>query len=147
MKRTLMAAAAVATAAALAAGSASAGASHSTLKLRKTSVGTILVNGRGFTVYAFTKDRRNQDNCQKISGCMGVWPVVSGASKPFLGPGVKASMVGTIAVKGTAKQVTYGGHPLYTYAGDGGPGQTSYVNFSQFGGRWPAVNAAGQEVK
>jgi predicted lipoprotein with Yx(FWY)xxD motif len=147
MKRTLMATVAVAIAAAVAAGSASAGASRSTLKLRKTSVGAILVNGRGFTVYAFTKDRRNEDNCQKVSGCMSVWPVVSGASKPSLGPGVKASMVRTTTLKGGAKQLTYGGHPLYTYAGDGGPGQTSYVNFSQFGGRWPAVNAAGQEVK
>jgi predicted lipoprotein with Yx(FWY)xxD motif len=142
-----MAAMAVAIAAAVAAGSASAGASRSTLKLRKTSVGTILVNGRGFTVYTFTKDRRNQNNCQNVSGCSGVWPVVSGASKPSLGPGVKASMVRTIALKGGAKQLTYGGHPLYTYVGDGGPGQTSYVNFSQFGGRWPAVNGAGREVK
>jgi predicted lipoprotein with Yx(FWY)xxD motif len=147
VKRTLMTAVAVATAAALAAGSASAGASRSTLKLRKTSVGTILVNGRGFTVYAFTKDRRNQNNCQKVSGCMSLWPALSGASKPSLGPGVKASMVRTITLKGGKKQLTYGGHPLYTYVGDSGPGQTSYVNFPMFGGRWPAVNAAGREVK
>lgn len=147
MKRTLMAAVVIATAAALAAGSASAGSSRTTLKLRKTSVGTILVNGRGFTLYAFTKDRRNQNNCQKVNGCSGVWPAVSGSSRPSLGPGVKASMIGTTTLKSGAKQLTYGGRPLYTYVGDSGPGQTSYVNVSQFGGRWPAVNAAGREVK
>ena len=65
----------------------------------------------------------------------------------MLGQGVKRSMVGTIRLKSGAKQLTYGGHPLYTYVGDSGPGQTSYVNFFQFGGHWPAVNAAGAEVK
>ena len=126
---------------------AAASASRTTLKLSNTNVGTILVNGRGFTIYAFTKDGRNRDACQKISGCMGVWPVVAGGSTPVLGPGVKRSLVGKIKLRSGAKQLTYGGHPLYTYIGDSGPGQTSYVNFQQFGGHWPAVNAAGHEVK
>ena len=122
-------------------------AGRTTLKLRHTSVGTILVNGRGFTVYAFTKDGRNRDACAGISGCLGVWPVVSGASKPVLGTGVRRSLLGTITLRGGTSQLTYGGHPLYTYVGDSSPGETSYVNFPQFGGRWPAVNAAGQLVK
>jgi predicted lipoprotein with Yx(FWY)xxD motif len=133
--------------AASAASTAGARTSATTLKLSKTSVGTILVNGRGFTLYAFTRDGRGRDACAKISGCLSVWPVVSGAAKPILGSGVKRSLVGTITLKNGSKQLTYGGHPLYTYVADGGPGQTSYVNFMQFGGRWPAVNAAGQEVK
>ena len=143
MKRMLIAMLAVGAVSAVPA----AAAGRTTLKLRKTSVGTILVNGRGFTIYAFTKDGRNRDNCAKISGCLSVWPVVGGASKPVLGPGVKHSLVGSITLKGGTKQLTYGGHPLYTYVADSGPGQTSYVNFLQFGGRWPAVNAAGQLVK
>jgi predicted lipoprotein with Yx(FWY)xxD motif len=133
--------------AALATGSAGARVNRAKLQLRKTSVGTILVNGRGFTIYAFTKDGRNRDACASIRGCIGLWPIVGGAAKPMLGPGVKSSLVGTITIKGGAKQVTYAGHPLYTYAGDSGPGQTSYVNFPMFGGRWPAMNAAGREVK
>ena len=147
MKRILIAAVAVTISAALVTDIADARVSRSKLRLRKTSVGTVLVNGRGSTVYAFTKDARNRDACAKISGCLSVWPVVSGASKPVLGPGVKRSLVGTITLKGGTKQLTYGGHPLYTYVGDSGPGQTSYVNFLQFGGRWPAINAAGHEVR
>jgi predicted lipoprotein with Yx(FWY)xxD motif len=143
----LIVAVAVAALAALATGSAGARANRAKLQLRKTSVGTILVNGRGFTIYAFTKDGRNRDACASISGCLGVWPVVSGAAKPLTGPGVKSSLIGTITLKGGTKQLTYAGHPLYTYVADSGPGQTSYVNFLQFGGRWPAINAAGQEVK
>jgi predicted lipoprotein with Yx(FWY)xxD motif len=147
VKRILIAALAAATVAALATSMAGARVSRAKLQLHKTSVGTILVNGRGFTIYAFTKDGRNRDACAGISGCLSVWPVISGAAKPLLGPGVKSSLVGTITIKGGAKQVTYAGHPLYTYVADSGPGQTSYVNFLQFGGRWPAINAAGREVK
>jgi predicted lipoprotein with Yx(FWY)xxD motif len=133
--------------AAVGAGPAAAGTRPSTLKLKKTSVGTILVNGRGFTLYAFTKDGRNREACQSISGCLSLWPVVSGSARPILGPGLKRSKVGTIRLKSGQKQLTYGGHPLYRYAADSGPGQTFYVNFLQFGGRWPAVNAGGPEVK
>jgi predicted lipoprotein with Yx(FWY)xxD motif len=145
--RRISIAAVLVAAAALTAGPAAARPHAATLKLRKTSVGTILVNGRGFTLYAFTKDGRGRDACAAITGCLSVWPVVSGAAKPKLGPGVKRSLVRTITIKGGTKQLTYGGHPLYTYGGDGGPGETEYVNFFQFGGRWPAVNAAGRVVK
>jgi predicted lipoprotein with Yx(FWY)xxD motif len=54
--------------------------------------------------------------------------------------------VGTIHIAG-ARQVTCAGHPLYTYIADAGPGDTSYVGQSQFGGKWFAPNAAGQIVK
>jgi predicted lipoprotein with Yx(FWY)xxD motif len=147
VKRILIAVTAAAILAALGTSMAGARVTRAKLQLRKTSVGTILVNGRGFTIYAFTKDGRNRDACAGISSCLSLWPIVSGATKPQLGPGVRSSLVGAITIKGGAKQLTYAGHPLYTYAADSGPGQTSYVNFQQFGGRWPAVNAAGHLVK
>ena len=124
-----------------------AGGSGTTLKLRRTNVGTILANARGFTVYAFTKDGRNRNACVAIRGCSSVWPAVSGGSRVTLGPGVRRALVGTITLPNGTKQLTYGGHPLYTYVADSGPGQTSYVNFLQFGGRWPAVDAAGRLIK
>ena len=126
---------------------AGASASRAKLKLRKTSVGTILVNSRGFTLYAFTKDARNKDACQNIAGCLGAWPAVTTSGKAIAGPGVRSGLIGTITLKSGAKQATYAGHPLYTYIADPGPGSTFYVNIFQFRGRWPAVNAAGGEVK
>jgi predicted lipoprotein with Yx(FWY)xxD motif len=126
---------------------AGASTSRAKLQLRKTSVGTILVNGRGYTVYAFTKDRRNKDNCQKSSTCLRVWPPVKTGGAPIAGPGVKRSLIGTIKLKNGAKQLTYAGHPLYTYIADSHPAETTYVNTFNLGGRWPAVNAAGHEVK
>jgi predicted lipoprotein with Yx(FWY)xxD motif len=138
--------AALAIAAAVPAALAEAHVSHTDLKLRKTSAGTILVDSRGFTLYAFTKDRRNHDACASIRNCLAVWPMLTVTGKPTAGPGVRRSLIGTITVKGK-KQVTYAGHPLYRYIADTAPGQTYFINILQFGGRWPAVNAAGQEVK
>jgi predicted lipoprotein with Yx(FWY)xxD motif len=138
--------AALAIAAAVPAALAEAHVGHTDLKLRKTSAGTILVDSRGFTLYAFTKDRRNHDACASIRNCLAVWPMLTVTGKPTAGPGVRRSLIGTITVKGK-KQVTYAGHPLYRYIADTAPGQTYFINILQFGGRWPAVNAAGQEVK
>jgi predicted lipoprotein with Yx(FWY)xxD motif len=146
MKRTLItlvAAAAIALTA-----SASADASHGapTLVLRHTSIGTLLTDSRGFTLYEFTRDMRDRDTCVRISGCAAVWPPLTTAGSPVAGVGLKPSLLGTIAVDGR-RQVTYAGHPLYTYVGDGAPGQTDYVGVAQFGGSWPALSAAGTPVR
>ena len=126
---------------------ASASTSRATLQLRRTSLGAILVDDRDYTVYAFSKDSRNKDNCAKIGACLGAWPLVATPGKPVAGKGVNSSLIGAITLKSGARQVTYAGHPLYTYVGDSGPGEAFYVNIFQFGGFWPAVNAAGRQVK
>jgi predicted lipoprotein with Yx(FWY)xxD motif len=117
------------------------------VQLRNTSLGKILVNASGFTLYSFTKDPRNKDTCVKISGCTEVWKGLSTSAKPTAGPGVKASLVSTITLPGGTKQVTYGGHPLYLYVPASERAETSYVGAMQFGGRGYAVNAAGKTVK
>jgi predicted lipoprotein with Yx(FWY)xxD motif len=117
------------------------------IALRKTSLGKILVNAHGRTLYAFTKDAMNKDRCTSTPGCTGIWPVVTTKGKPRAGAGVKTSMLGSIRLSNGSHQVTYGGRPLYTYVGDGSAGDTSYVGVSQFGGTWLAVTAAGKTVK
>lgn len=122
-----------------------AGAKPATINLRNTSAGKILVNKRGFTLYAFAADKRNKDKCVTRSGCTGVWPLFTTQGKPKTGKGVNHSMVGTIKVKGKM-QVTYDGHPLYGYTGDFSPGSTDYVGVSMFGAKWKALNASGKLV-
>jgi predicted lipoprotein with Yx(FWY)xxD motif len=146
MRRLSSLLAALAVAASVPAALADAHANRPDLKLRKTKAGTILVDSRGFTLYAFTADRRNHDACARIPGCLSAWPALTVTGRPVLGPGVRRGLVGTISVNGQ-RQLTYAGHPLYGYVGDRSPGQTYYINIMQFGGRWPAVNAAGNEVK
>jgi predicted lipoprotein with Yx(FWY)xxD motif len=135
-------------AAMLAAATAALATGHrAKLKLGSTSVGKIVQNGGGFTVYMFTRDRRREDNCVKVSDCAAVWSPVTTSGRPQAGPGVKRALLGTIKLPSGVKQVTYAGHPLYTYTGDSGPGDTSYIGFSQFGGTWYALNASGHAVK
>jgi predicted lipoprotein with Yx(FWY)xxD motif len=117
--------------------------SAATVQLRRTSLGSILVNGSGRTLYEFTRDHANKSSCAAISGCSAVWPSLKASGRPTAGSGVKASLLSTT----TGHQVTYAGHPLYTYNGDSGPGKTSYVGVKQFGGTWYALNASGGTVK
>lgn len=151
MKRaTLLFAAALATAAS-AATVADAHRAHrdvhssrtATVQLRHTDLGNILVSSTGRTLYEFTKDHNRKNTCAPISGCSSVWPSLKASGRPTAGPGVKASLLSTTS----AGQVTYAGHPLYTYRGDSGPGQTSYVGAKSFGGTWDAVNATGGSVR
>ncbi len=123
-----------------------AAATATTVAVRSTRLGRILVNSRGFTVYAFSRDGRGEDRCVAISGCTAVWPPLTTHGSVRAGAGVQASLLGTISLGGGTRQVTYAGHPLYTYAADSGPGQTDYVGASQFGGVWPALQSSGRLV-
>jgi predicted lipoprotein with Yx(FWY)xxD motif len=118
-----------------------------TIKLGSTSIGKILTKNSGFTIYIFTRDKKNKDSCVKVSGCTDTWPPVTTKAKPIAGRGVKSSLLGTIKLPSGKLQVTYNGKPLYTYVGDFGPRQTDYVGTPQFGGTWYAIDANGKVVK
>ena len=114
-----------------------------TVQLRHTSLGSILVSSSGRTLYEFTRDHGGKSSCAAISGCSEVWPSLRTSGRPTAGSGIKASLLSTTS----GKQVTYAGHPLYTYSGDSGPGATHYVGAKQFGGTWYALTASGGAVK
>jgi predicted lipoprotein with Yx(FWY)xxD motif len=119
--------------------------------LYNTKIGKILVcasgcptGQTGYTVYAFTKDAKNQDACQKIQYCLNAWPPVLTKGRPIAGTGVKQALLGSIKLKSGKYQVTYAGHAIYTYVGDSSKHETSFVNYFQFQGYWPGLNAKGQ---
>ena len=125
----------------------SAGASSAgTVSLASTSKGKILVNSKGFTMYLFTADKQGKDRCATTSGCLAVWPALTVTGHPTAGTGVNKAMLGTIKLSNGTQQVTYAGHPLYGYTGDGSPDSTGYIGITSFGGTWYAVNAAGGAV-
>jgi predicted lipoprotein with Yx(FWY)xxD motif len=115
--------------------------------LRHTRLGAILATSSGFTLYEFTHDRGPHNSCVSIRECSGTWPPYTTSGRPSAGPGVRASLLSSIKIPGGKTQVTYAGHPLYLYSGDSGPGETSYVGESVFGGRWYALNASGGTVR
>jgi predicted lipoprotein with Yx(FWY)xxD motif len=122
-------------------------ASAQKLQLRHTSLGTVLVDSTGFTVYRFSKDTGKKNTCITTSECSRTWPALTTSGQPTAGPGVKASLLSTITLSGGVRQVTYAGHPLYRYATASERGETVYVGAKQFGGTWFAVSASGGDVK
>jgi predicted lipoprotein with Yx(FWY)xxD motif len=94
----------------------------------------------------FTHDHRNKDTCVGNMDCANVWPPLTTHGKPTAGPGVKSSLLGTITLAHGARQVTYAGHPLYTYTGDIRQAEVDYIPATSYGGTWLAVSAAGKRV-
>lgn len=117
------------------------------IQLRNTSLGKVLVDASGFTVYRFSKDSATKNTCLTTSECSTTWPALTTSGKPTAGPGVSASKLSTIALPGGKRQVTYAGHPLYRYALGSERAETGYAGVKQFGGTWYAVSASGANVK
>lgn len=107
-------------------------------------LGTILVDGKGRTLYLFVADKKNESTC--TGACAVAWPplLTLGSAKP--GAGADKTLLGTTERSGGAKEVTYNGHPLYYYIGDTKPGQTNGQAVDQFGALWYVVNAKGKQV-
>jgi predicted lipoprotein with Yx(FWY)xxD motif len=104
-------------------------------------LGNILVDGKGLTLYMFTKDEPNKSNC--AGGCLKAWPPLLAVDKPTVGAGVDASLLGTAALPDGSMIVTYNKMPLYYYAGDTKPGDTTGQDVSQV---WYVVSPDGKPV-
>jgi len=126
----------------LAPGASGAGSS---LTVRSSSYGRILFDGRGFVLYAFTKDAGGRSACS--GKCAAAWPPYTVRSKPAPGAGVGAALIGTTRRADGRLQATYAGRPLYFYVGDRSPGQILCQNVREFGGLWLVVRAGGSLVR
>ena len=146
--RTLLALSAVVAAAALVAACGSSGTSASRgssghvaaaavgLKTAKVGGVTVLTNARGFTLYSFAPDTSTTSKCN--GPCAQAWPPV----KPGTASGVKGAFATIKRPNGTA-QLTFHGHPLYTFVGDKAPGQAKGNGVNAFGGLWHEALASG----
>jgi predicted lipoprotein with Yx(FWY)xxD motif len=124
---------------------ASGGASSvATVSATSTSLGMILVDGSGRTLYLFEKDQGDRSAC--ASACVAAWPVDHTTAPPKAGSGAKASLLGTIKRGDGSTQVTYDHHPLYYYSGDSQPGQHNGQGLNAFGAKWFVVGPAGGAV-
>jgi predicted lipoprotein with Yx(FWY)xxD motif len=123
-----------------------AGASNgpATVAAAQTSLGRVLVDSRGRTLYLFARDSVGKSKC--YGGCASYWPPLITSGKPLAKSGARASLLGRTKRRDGRWQVTYKGHPLYRFSGDTGKGQTSGEGLTDFGGEWDAVSPAGAEV-
>lgn len=111
------------------------------LTVHKTSIGKVVANSKGITLYMFRKDSKTASGCN--GACATTWPPLVTSGKPTAGAGLKASLIGTIKRKDGKLQVTYKGHPLYTYVADKAPGQTKGEGSKLFGAGWYALTPTG----
>jgi predicted lipoprotein with Yx(FWY)xxD motif len=109
-----------------------------------TSLGRVLVDSRGHTLYLFGKDKNAKSACTGM--CASFWPPLIAAGKPRAAGGVRSSLLGTTKRADGRMQVTYNHHPLYTFVKDTKKGQTNGEGVNAFGGKWDAVSTAGTLV-
>jgi predicted lipoprotein with Yx(FWY)xxD motif/plastocyanin len=111
------------------------------VKAADSSLGQVVVDAKGMTLYLFTKDADGKSACE--AACAELWPPLMAAGAPTAGSGVDASKLSTITRTDGSTQVALAGHPLYLYAKDTKPGD---VTGQGVGGVWFAVRPDGTPV-
>ncbi len=117
-----------------------------TVKTRSVSLGKIIVDGKSRTLYLFEKDKNGKSKCS--GACATNWPPLLTKGKPKASGSVKASKLGTTKRSDGTTQVTYGGHPLYTFIADKNkPGSTKGEGLDAFGAEWYVVGTNGKKIE
>ncbi|HWC36670.1 MAG TPA: hypothetical protein VG650_17820 [Mycobacteriales bacterium] len=114
-----------------------------------SGLGTVVVDGRGRTVYVLTATGQKNVPCTDDSGCTAVWPDLSlpdGTSTATAGSGLTASLLSARKLSDGETYPTYNGYLMYEYAADSGPGQAKGQGIKSFGGTWWVLSPAGQPI-
>jgi predicted lipoprotein with Yx(FWY)xxD motif len=131
-------------AAAPAKASAPAKSASTSIAIRRSAIGPLLVDGSGRTLYLFEADKSAMSTC--YSACASIWPPVTTSGTVRAGSGVLASRLGATKRSDGKTEVTYNGHPLYYYAADTKPGDTAGQGLNQFGAKWYVVGRDGNKI-
>lgn len=123
----------------------SGGGGATVTSAQSSKYGVVLESSAGRTLYMLTADTSTSSACD--ASCAQIWTPLATTGAPMAGSGVQASMLATITRSDGSKQVTYGGHPLYTFSGDSGSGQVNGEGITSFGGTWYVLATSGQPVK
>ncbi len=117
-----------------------ASAAATTLSVASTSLGKIIVNGKGMTAYFYDLDKPHSG----VSSCTGVcstnWPAITSSTARI----TVSDLKGKVTLLGHTRQVAINGRPIYTFIGDTSKGST---NGQGVGGVWFVISANGTELK
>jgi predicted lipoprotein with Yx(FWY)xxD motif len=108
---------------------------HARVSVRSTSLGKVIVDARGHTLYVF-----DQGTCS--GACAALWPPFLTSGTPVALPGVSKSLVGTKKRSDGTVQVTFAHRLLYFFARDTKAGQVNGVSIPH----WSAVSPTGAKV-
>ncbi len=128
---------------------APAGASGSTaaatVETASGPQGTYLTDGSGRTLYVFAPDTGSTSTCN--GQCASVWPPLVASGAATAAGDAKASLLGSSKRADGSMQVTYAGHPLYTYVADTAKGDVKGQGLNVDGGLWWIVAADGTSIQ
>jgi predicted lipoprotein with Yx(FWY)xxD motif len=116
-----------------------------TLMVQRSPAGPILATGGGNTLYDFVPDTSKHSACVD-DGCVFQWPPLLESGRVLVGSGVDSALVGTLRRPDGSAQLSYGGHPLYTYNLDVSPGVVMGQGIDQNGGLWYVLDPRGKQV-
>jgi predicted lipoprotein with Yx(FWY)xxD motif len=119
-------------------------AKSGTVDVADNNLGEILVDSQGRTLYLFQKDSGTTSACS--GSCASAWPPLRSTAAPTAGSQVDGSKLGTTPRSDGDPQVTYNGHPLYTFINDTKAGDTTGQGVSAFGALWYVVSPAGAQI-
>ncbi len=107
-----------------------------TIETGKTSLGTVLIDSKGHTLYYLSTEQTGQDECTMQPGCSVLWPTLHPPSSgaPSAGGGVGGTVAVITAADGSL-EVTFNGWPLHSFSGEP-PGQVEGQDEASFGGTW-----------
>jgi predicted lipoprotein with Yx(FWY)xxD motif len=111
-----------------------------TVHVAMLSVGDVLVDAAGRTLYVFSPDKRHAPTC--TGPCTAAWPPLL-VRHVQAGNGARKRLLGSVKTKDGRRQATYDGWPLYTFSGDSKAGQANGQGLKGFGGTWSTIGAAG----
>jgi predicted lipoprotein with Yx(FWY)xxD motif len=109
-----------------------------------SSLGSIVVDGSGRTLYMFKKDTGSQSTCS--GSCATNWPPLTTTGTPKAAGGISSSAVKTVKRSDGTMQVTLDGHPLYHFVGDKSAGDANGQGVNAFGAQWFALTPSGKDV-
>jgi predicted lipoprotein with Yx(FWY)xxD motif len=107
-------------------------------------LGRLLVDGSGRSLYLFEADTTHASTC--YDACAQAWPPLLADGTPGAGADVTGGDLATSARRDDTVQVTYHGHPLYFFAGDQRPGDTTGQGLLAFGAHWFVVGTDGTKI-
>ena len=143
-KRFLVGAAALAVGTLVVASAVAAGG-NTIVKVGPSSLGPVLVDAHGKTLYIWAHDKTSKSTCN--GACAEYWPPLITQGRPKAIAGAKSRLISTSRRSDGRMQVTYAGHPLYSFALDTKAGQTTGEGLTDFGGRWDPVSSTGKAVR
>lgn len=119
------------------------GSTHAGVRVsaRSSPYGKVLFSAAGKALYVFEADKRSTSRC--YGACARAWPPLLTNGTPVGGSGIDRMRLGTTKRRDGTVQVTYSGHPLYTYSADK-PGRIGCQHVNMHGGLWLVIKTSGR---